>query len=171
MDDGRKRGRGRRESWKKELSGVVDDREDERNEGGVLPHAGFSISLLGRSSVAAFNDRHRGRHPSRHPTKSPQRREESARDVSIDSLTADLWSDSQASEPVPRARVARHTPRRLCRGRDANGPCHRERLNLWRSDFKDRDVGFLAGESSLFGNSFLMGVGRFLSKGNDGARC
>lgn len=99
-------------------------------------------------------------------------REESARDVSIDSLTADLWSDSQASEPVPRARVARHTPRRLCRGRDANGPCHGERLNLWRSGFKDRDVGFLAGESSLLlGNSFLIGVGRFLSKGNDGARC
>lgn len=38
----------------------------------ILP-AGFSISLLGCSSMAAFNDRHRG-HPSCHPAKSPQRR-------------------------------------------------------------------------------------------------
>lgn len=56
--------------WKKELSGV-DDREGERGE--IILPAGFSISLLGCSSMAAFNDRHRG-HPSCHPTKSPQRR-------------------------------------------------------------------------------------------------
>lgn len=36
----------------------------------------------------------------------------SARDVSIDSLTADLWSDSQATEPVPR--VAHGTRRDDC---------------------------------------------------------
>lgn len=60
--------------------------------------AGFSISLLGYSSTAAFNDRHRGApRASRQKARNDADQDaKSARDVSIDSLTADLWSDSPA---------------------------------------------------------------------------
>lgn len=61
LGTGREKERGRgRILEKKELSGV-DDRESERGE--IILPAGFSISLLGCSSVAAFNDRHRGGTP------------------------------------------------------------------------------------------------------------
>lgn len=69
----------------------------------------------------------------------------------------------------------RHTPRRLCRGRDAaNGPCHRKRLNLWRGSeavFKDRDIGFLDGWRIVPVAEVVSNGGLVLSKENDGARC
>lgn len=61
LERGEKKRGGEGEFWKKRSYPGVDDRESERGE--IILPAGFSISLLGCSSVAAFNDRHRGGTP------------------------------------------------------------------------------------------------------------
>lgn len=138
--EGKGKEKGRRENSGKRSYPVLTIEKASRVKF-ILP-AGFSISLLGCSSMAAFNDRHRG-HPSCHPAKSPQRRRgpgkggdaKSARDVSIDSLTADLWSDSQATRArVPR--VAHGTRRDDCVAAETRrmDRVNRERLNLWRGE-------------------------------------